>query len=297
MYSATMVRLLVVSVMLLLAHAQPPALLTECHEGSESCDQENTDKNVMLQMQVTYDESPQASTDHKTAPLLTEFQWPTLLSGGSLHVAAKECVAMTVYVVAGCGSAMATSQDSGWILQVALTFALAWSALAYAIVGGQINFAITFGLMLAGKCSIVQGFLNLLAQMLGSIMGAIILMSIFPEDKDQTLVLGANIVEDGWSNLNACIGEMIMTFLTVFVVLQTGHLAFSFAIVGCTVFIAHSLLIKVDGCSTNPTRSFGPALVRRFAYKNHGSFQDHWVFWWGPLLGAAAAVFMSEQLA
>ena len=31
--------------------------------------------------------------------------------------------------------------------------------------------------------------------------------------------------------------------------------------IGFAVYIGHTMLIPVDGCSLNPTRSFGPALV------------------------------------
>ena len=31
--------------------------------------------------------------------------------------------------------------------------------------------------------------------------------------------------------------------------------------IGFAVFLAHVILLPVDGCSINPTRSFGPAIV------------------------------------
>merc|ERR1719326_1640451 len=55
-----------------------------------------------------------------------------LLGDVSFKDAVKEFVAMTVYVVVGCGSAMAVAKDSGWVLQVAVSFGVGWSVLAYA---------------------------------------------------------------------------------------------------------------------------------------------------------------------
>jgi hypothetical protein len=74
------------------------------------------------------------------------------------------------------------------------------------------------------------------------------------------------------------------------------------ACAGLAVFLAHSVLIPVDGCSINPTRSFGPAVVQAWRRGTHGEvtvWDDHWVFWLGPCLGAALAaqlfVFMEPH--
>lgn len=42
--------------------------------------------------------------------------------------------------------------------------------------------------------------------------------------------------------------------------------------IGMSVFIIHLLLIPEDGCSINPARSFGPAMVAKV-------FHHYWVFW------------------
>merc|ERR1719379_81800 len=107
-------------------------------------------------------------------------------AGVKASAAMAEFVAMTLFVVIGCGSAMSVAKESGWVLQVALTFGLAITSLAYAVghySGGQINCAVTFGLMFAGKLSMAQGMANFVAQMLGSITGACILRGMFPEEK------------------------------------------------------------------------------------------------------------------
>merc|ERR1719387_1446250 len=89
-----------------------------------------------------------------------------------------------------------------------------------------------------------------------------------------------------------------MTFLLMFVVLQTAIAEASLAnrtmaciAIGFAVFLAHSVLIPIDGCSINPTRSFGPAVVARLRYgeKAAKGISDMWVFWVGPLTGAALA--------
>lgn len=215
-----------------------------------------------------------------------------------------EFIAMTLFVIIGCGCAMGIAKEPGaaWILQVSLTFGFAITSLAYAIghySGGQINCAVTFGLVLAGQLSWMQGLLNFVGQMLGSVAGAGILLAIYPKEKDRTGGLGSNGVGDGFSTANALIGEIMMTFLLVFVVLETavnplseGNRMMACVPIGFAVFLAHCVLVPIDGCSINPTRSFGPAVVAKLCgrYKNDKDAADtlkgHWIFWVGPLVGA-----------
>ncbi|EFN51312.1 hypothetical protein CHLNCDRAFT_17655, partial [Chlorella variabilis] len=49
--------------------------------------------------------------------------------------------------------------------------------------------------------------------------------------------------------------------------------------IGMTVFLGHAVLLAVDGCSINPTRSFGPAAIS-------GTWDNFWIFVVGPIVGA-----------
>jgi len=134
-----------------------------------------------------------------------------------------------------------------------------------------------------------------------------------------------------WHWHNALFAEVIGTFVLVTVVLQTacnpkssGNRAQACIAIGLAVFAAHTVLIPIDGCSINPTRSFGPALLaftRQTEMKpgaqvlapvavvsptegnitipaplvvhtkedGPAPWNDMWIFWVGPLLGAALA--------
>jgi len=226
----------------------------------------------------------------------------------SLEAFVAEYIAMTLFVLVGCGSAMGVAKEPGsaWVLQVSLTFGLAISSLAYAVghySGGHINCAVTFGLVLVGQVTILQGLANVAAQLLGSVTGALLLLAMYPADNDRTGSLGTNAVGKEWTQLSALIGETLMTFLLVFVVLETAtnplsapSRAQACLAIGLAVFLAHSVLIPIDGCSINPTRSFGPALVAKLRDSRLETFADMWIFWTGPLLGAAAAAGVSAAL-
>lgn len=220
-----------------------------------------------------------------------------------------EYVAMTLFVVIGCGSAMGSANEPGWILQVALTFGFAITSLAYAIghySGGQINCAVTLGLYLSGNLNGSQAILNFAAQMLGSITGALLLTMITDEEHDKTKGLARNKVSPGYTKANALFGEAAMTFLLMFVVLETAinpdtaaNRSLACVAIGFAVFLAHSVLIPIDGCSINPTRTFGPALISKLFYKKgceDSLSDDQWVFWLGPLSGAAGAVLVDHLL-
>eukprot|EP00933_Yihiella_yeosuensis_P078968 TRINITY_DN909_c0_g1_i3.p1 TRINITY_DN909_c0_g1~~TRINITY_DN909_c0_g1_i3.p1 ORF type:complete len:337 (-),score=75.00 TRINITY_DN909_c0_g1_i3:236-1144(-) len=227
------------------------------------------------------------------------------------RAAAAEFVAMTLFVIIGCGSAMSIAKEPGsaWVLQVSLTFGLAITSLAYAVghySGAQINCAVTFGLVLVGNLSIMQGLVNFAAQMLGAVVGACFLLGTHVPEEDKTGGLGCNGVGPGSTQITALVGEIMMTFLLMFVVLETAVSPATLAnremaplAIGIAVFLAHSVLIPIDGCSINPTRSFGPAVVANFLRKPavKDPWTDMWVFWVGPLVGAAAAVGVFKALA
>jgi hypothetical protein len=60
-------------------------------------------------------------------------------------------------------------------------------------------------------------------------------------------------------------------------------------VIGMAVTAAHFIAIPVDNCSINPARTFGVSVVS-------GNFNDHWVFWLGPMLGAAGAAILYKYV-
>ncbi|CAK0856020.1 unnamed protein product [Prorocentrum cordatum] len=225
---------------------------------------------------------------------------------------AAEFIATMLLVIVGCGSACgaATKDGPAWVLQVALTFGLAVTVLECTIghyTGGQFNCAVTFGLVLARKLCPIQGALYFAAQLGGSVTGALVLRATCSDTgKDQTGSLGSNFVKSGFSAVSALLGEIVGTFVLMYVVMETevnplseAWRPFAPLAIGLAVSLAHSVLLPVDGCSINPTRSVGPALVAAVsmpAGRDKSPFMDMWIFWIGPLMGATLAVGVSSLM-
>ncbi|CAK0819569.1 unnamed protein product [Prorocentrum cordatum] len=227
---------------------------------------------------------------------------------------AAEFIGMFVFVAFCCGTATGVAGTSGWVQQVALTFGFCIFVLASALGrwGLHCNCAVTFALATAklfgiGDMGILQAAVNLVFQVLGSVAGAALVALIKETDSDRTPdgvpgggALGSNMLAADIGIGEALAGEALGTFLLVFMVLQavvdkTKNVTMPLAI-GVAVYLAHSILIPIDGCSINPTRTIGPALVATFLLDrvtdevSDKIWEHMWVFWAGPLCGALLAV-------
>ncbi|KAH7621250.1 putative Aquaporin-1 [Nannochloris sp. 'desiccata'] len=171
-------------------------------------------------------------------------------------------------------------------------FGMAIMVLAYSIghvSGAHLYPAVTLSLFLSGNCNFIQGTANVCAQVVGSILAASFLYGMVPNASESSL--GANAISPGFNTGEALLGEVFMTGFLCFVVHMCvadprnktispmAPLAIGFA-----VFLAHAVLIPVDGCSINPARSLGPAILSC----NWGNF---WVFVVGPFVGSLFSVF------
>ncbi|KAL4424740.1 hypothetical protein ABPG77_000083 [Micractinium sp. CCAP 211/92] len=181
---------------------------------------------------------------------------------------------------------------SSWGVTTALAFGLAITVMAYAtshLSGGQLNPAVTLGLALVGALGPAQAAANMLAQLVGAILGSAFLYATVPHASQSAL--GSNKLQPGVTVGNAMTGEILLTFVLVSVVLETAVSKKSITAraqaplaIGFAVFCAHAVMLPIDGCSINPARSLGPAIV---SGTWPGSF---WVFIVGPFSGAIFAV-------
>uniref|UniRef100_A0A2N9F323 Aquaporin n=1 Tax=Fagus sylvatica TaxID=28930 RepID=A0A2N9F323_FAGSY len=201
-----------------------------------------------------------------------------------------------------CDSCDACGGGGVGILGIAWAFGGMIFVLAYCIAGisgGHINPAVTFGMLLARKVTLNQAVMYMLAQCLGAISG-VGLVKALQEDYYFKYGGGANIVSDGYSKGVGLGAEIIGTFVLVYTVFTVndperkatdshvpvlGPLSIGFA-----VFLVHLATIPITGTSINPARSFGPAVI----YNKDKAWDDQWIFWVGPFIGAAIAAFYHE---
>ncbi|KAJ8438442.1 hypothetical protein Cgig2_004552 [Carnegiea gigantea] len=169
------------------------------------------------------------------------------------------------------------------------------------ISGGHINPAVTFGLFLARKLSMVRAIMYMVAQCLGAICG-VGLVKAFQSAYYDRYGGGANELSAGYSKGTGLGAEIIGTFVLVYTVFSAtdpkrsardSHVPVLAPLpIGFAVFMVHLATIPVTGTGINPARSLGAAVI----YNNRKAWDDHWLFWVGPFIGAAIAAFYHQYI-
>lgn len=203
----------------------------------------------------------------------------------------RECVAEFIGTFALIFVGVGTIYHNPGLLSVALahgvTIAVMASALG-AISGGQFNPAVTFGLLVGGKISFQKSIAYVAAQLAGATAAGFLCVALL----NGTTAVANGTPDIGMINgapvtfAQAVIVEAVLTFFLVLVVYGTavdgrapkiGGLA-----IGMTVTLDILFGGPFTGAAMNPARTFGPALAS-------GHWNNHAVYWIGPLLGALAA--------
>ncbi|XP_021897766.1 probable aquaporin PIP2-5 [Carica papaya] len=210
---------------------------------------------------------------------------------------------VTVLTVIGHKSQHAADQCGGvGILGIAWAFGGMIFILVYCtagISGGHINPAVTFGLFLARKVSLVRAVMYMVAQCLGAICG-VGLVKAFQKSFYNRFGGGANTLADGYNVGTGLGAEIIGTFVLVYTVFSAtdpkrsardSHVPVLAPLpIGFAVFMVHLATIPVTGTGINPARSFGAAVI----FNDKKAWDDHWIFWVGPFIGAAIAAFYHQ---
>uniref|UniRef100_A0A3Q3X1J8 Aquaporin-4 n=1 Tax=Mola mola TaxID=94237 RepID=A0A3Q3X1J8_MOLML len=212
-----------------------------------------------------------------------------------------EYLASLIFVLLGLGSTInwAVGQEKpppADLVLISLCFGLSIATMVQCfghISGGHINPAVTAAMVVTGKLSLAKAVFYVVAQCLGAITGSGILYLVTPAAVRGSL--GVTTVNAGLSVGHGLLVELLITFELVFTVFATcdpkrTDLGGSAGLaIGFAVAIGHLFAIPYTGASMNPARSFGPAMVTL-------NFENHWVYWVGPILGGLLAAGLYEYL-
>ena len=207
-----------------------------------------------------------------------------------------EGIGTLLFVFIGAGSVVLGSHinggDAGGLVGVALAHGLALAVLISAlgpISGGHFNPAVTFGVWITGHIDAARAGMYVLAQLLGAAAGALALRIVFNEASWGPVAIGTPAVDPAIGIAGAIIVEAILTVVLLLAVFGTAIDRRAPKIGGLAIGLAVTADVlmggPLTGAAMNPARWFGPAVAS-------GSFTDWYVWWIGPLVGAAVAALV-----
>ena len=202
-----------------------------------------------------------------------------------------EFIGTFALIFVGIGAIKTAGHD---VLAVALAHGLTIAAFVSAtmhISGGQLNPAVTFGLVCGGHMTWTNAVRFWIAQLLGGISAALICLGLFGRD---VVVNGTPQLAINLTGAQGILVEGILTFFLVFVVHGTavderGPRRVAGLVIGSTITLDILFGGSLTGAAMNPARVFGPAVAANF-------WHDHYVYWIGPFVGGALAGFVYRLL-
>ncbi|MBE9005434.1 aquaporin [Fortiea sp. LEGE XX443] len=208
--------------------------------------------------------------------------------------ALAEAIGSFILVFAGTGAVMVNSISQGAVthMGISIVFGAVVAALIYSLghlSGAHFNPAVTLAFWTSGFFPKRRVLPYILAQLGGAIAASALLVISLGKVGN----LGATLPLHGnW--LQSLVLEFVLTFILMLIIFGSGldrraHIGFAGLAIGLTVGVEAAFMGPITGASMNPARSFAPAFVG-------GIWQNHWVYWIAPILGAQLAVVVYRQL-
>ncbi|MGH9360884.1 MAG: MIP/aquaporin family protein [Thermoanaerobaculia bacterium] len=181
----------------------------------------------------------------------------------------------------------------GIALAHGLALSVAVSA-TMAVSGGQLNPAVSIALYITKKIDGARAAAFIGSQLLGALLAGLFLRWIFPDQVGGPAFLGTpGIDEPRISPGEAVAIEAVLTFLLLFSIFGTAvdPRAPKIAGFGIGLTVAFDILVggPLTGAAMNPARHLGIALAAWHLDRS-------WVYWLGPVLGAAAGALVYDRL-
>ena len=210
-----------------------------------------------------------------------------------------EVLGTFILTFVGCGAVVSanamlesTNGTFGYveIIGIGLAFGIALLAAAYSmgcVSGGHFNPAVSVGLAISGRFEWGKVLGYVLAQCLGAILAALLLM----------LAAGGTSLGLGQTTAGifgvggALVMETLMTFLLVLIILGTtsdrAAAGFAGLPIGLYLGAAQIIGIPYSGASLNPARTLGPAI-----FVGGAALTDLWIYIVAPLVGGILAALV-----
>ena len=201
-----------------------------------------------------------------------------------------ECIGVFFLVLAACGSVIVgglTGADGhmGMAFSPGLVVMVMVAATGYLSMA-HLNPAVTLAFALTGHFPWWEVPFYISGQLIAAALGAAVLRFLF----GNVFVLGAN--QPAGSIGQSLVMEVLVTAILMFVIAAVATdrhakgLPAGLAIGGA---VALNVLWAgpISGASMDPARSFGPVLIS-------GVWTAHWIYWVGPIVGAALGAFAYE---
>ncbi len=222
------------------------------------------------------------------------------MQGENVRKYIAELIGTFALVLVGCGSAVIAGKHVGF-LGISFAFGLTVLAMVYSIgkiSGCHINPAISLAMLVAGKMGWRDAIFYVIAQCIGAIIGAGVLLAIATGNSDYSLAvngLGQNGYgahsPGGYSMLACLIAEIVLTALFLFVIFgSTSKKApegFAGVAIGLTLVLVHIVGIPITGTSVNPARSLGPAM-----FVGGAALSQLWLFIVAAFIGGILAAVL-----
>jgi aquaporin Z len=199
-----------------------------------------------------------------------------------------------LFVFLGCGSIVMNAATAGTLgpMGIALTHGVGMAVIVSAtmnISGGHMNPAVTWAVWIARKIDGRTAGLYVVAQLVGAVLGALLVKSLLPPSAVQATLAGAPQLGPSVTFMQGVWVEVALTFFLVSAVFGTAVSPEAPKIggfgIGLAIFVDALVGGNLTGAMMNPARAFGPALI---AHDMHGQA----VYWIGPLVGAALAALL-----
>jgi len=218
-----------------------------------------------------------------------------------------ECLGTLWLVFGGCGAAVLDAAFPSLgigFAGVALAFGLTVLTMAFAIghiSGCHLNPAVSVGLAVARRFPAKELPAYILAQVIGGIAGAGVLLII--ASGKAGFDLSGGFASNGYGahspggySLPACLtAEVVLTFMFLAIILgatdRRAPQGFAPIAIGLGLTLIHLIGIPVTNLSVNPARSTAPAI-----FVGGWAIDQLWLFWVAPIVGAALSGIVYSAL-